>query len=41
MRPLKRAGVSKAGSARQFRANSSKTKRPNVAAAPMRGGIRL
>lgn len=40
MRPLRRMGVSKSGSASQFRRNASRTKRPNVTAVS-RGGIRL
>lgn len=41
MKPLKRKPVNKHKSAKQFRKNVSKTKKPNVAAAPMRGGWRL
>lgn len=41
MRPVKRSYVSKSKSARQFRANSARTKGANVHAGPMRGGIRL
>lgn len=40
MRPLKRKGVSKYGSARKFRAQSRRTKVQNIKG-PMRGGIRL
>lgn len=38
---MKRSPVNKAKSAGQFRRNVGKTKRANVAPAPMRGGIRL
>lgn len=41
MRPVKRMGVSKAKSAKQFRSNSYKTKAANMWTGPMRGGIRL
>lgn len=41
MRPLKRFGVNKGKSARSFRGNTSRTKKANVHAGPMRGGIRL
>jgi len=41
MRPVKRYGVDKGQSARQFRGNVSRTKGANMRAAPMRGGIRL
>lgn len=41
MRPLSRSGVSKGRSASQFRRSVSRTKGPNVAQAPMRGGWRL
>lgn len=41
MRPLKRSHVSKGKSASKFRSNVSKTKMPNLRAAPMRGGWRL
>lgn len=41
MKPLKRKPVNKSASAKKFRKNVSKTKKPNVAPAPMRGGIRL
>ena len=41
MRPLSRHPVSKSGSARQFRANVSRTKAANVSPIPMRGGWRL
>ena len=41
MKPLSRHSVSKHRSAAQFRGNVSRTKGANVAAAPMRGGIRL
>lgn len=41
MRPLNRKPVSKSGSARTFRSNTSRTKVANIKGAPMRGGIRL
>ncbi|QXP08538.1 MAG: hypothetical protein [Arizlama microvirus] len=41
MRPLRRSGVSKGKSARQFRRSTRFTKAPNVAGGPMRGGWRL
>lgn len=41
MRPVSRSGVNKGRSARQFRKNVGRTKAPNVAGAPMRGGWRL
>nr|AVQ10199.1 hypothetical protein [Gokushovirinae environmental samples] len=41
MRPLRRGGVSKGRSARQFRSNSRRTKARNLKPGPMRGGIRL
>lgn len=41
MRTLKRHGVSKNRSARSFRNMSRRTKAPNVAGGPMRGGWRL
>jgi hypothetical protein len=41
MRPLHRRNVSKHHSARKFRSNISRSKAPNVASAPMRGGWRL
>lgn len=41
MRPLKRHGVSKKGSARHFRRQAGRTKMPNIKAGPMRGGWRL
>lgn len=41
MKPLSRSHVSKHRSARKFRAQSSRTKAPNMRAAPMRGGWRL
>ena len=41
MRPVSRRGVSKSGSARSFRHNSSRTKGANVGPVPVRGGIRL
>lgn len=41
MRPLKRGGVSKGSSARQFRNNTKRTKAPNMAGPPMRGGYRF
>jgi len=37
----KRRFVNKGKSARQFRANSARTKVANIQAGPMRGGIRL
>lgn len=41
MMPLKRSSVSKRGSAKQFRNNTSRTKGANIAPPPMRGGYRL
>lgn len=41
MRPLKRQHVNKGRSARKFRHHVGKTKSPNVAGPPMRGGWRL
>lgn len=41
MRPVKRSGVSKGRSARQFKRNVRRTKGANVAPPPMRGGFRL
>lgn len=41
MRPVARHGVNKGRSARQFRSNTRRTKAPNVANGPMRGGWRL
>lgn len=41
MRPVSRRGVSKRASARSFRRQSMRTKAPNMAKAPMRGGWRL
>jgi hypothetical protein len=41
MRPVKRIPVNKRRSAGKFRKHVSHTKKPNVAAAPMRGGIRM
>lgn len=41
MRPLKRSSVNKGRSARTFRKHSSRTKRPNIAPPPMRGGYRF
>ena len=41
MRPVARGSVNKSRSVRQFRKNSGRTKRANVSAYPMRGGIRL
>lgn len=38
---MKRSHVNKSRSARQFRSNTSRTKRPNIAPAPQRGGWRL
>lgn len=40
MRPVKRYGVSKRGSAKKFRRQSSRTQPVNMRG-PMRGGIRL
>lgn len=41
MRPVRRKGVSKYSSARQFRSNVGRTQKINLAPPPMRGGIRL
>ena len=41
MRPIKRSGVNKSASARQFRRQTQYTKGANINTAPMRGGIRL
>lgn len=41
MKALKRRPVNKFKSAKKFRRNVSRTKKPNVAPAPMRGGWRL
>jgi len=41
MRPLRRGGVNKRRSAKQFRRSSRRTKAPNMRQAPMRGGWRL
>lgn len=41
MKPLSRGRVSKVRSARRFRAQVGRTKAPNVARVPMRGGWRL
>lgn len=41
MRPLKRTPVRKNRSVRKFRKSASRTKAPNVAMAPQRGGWRL
>lgn len=41
MKPLARGPVSKSSSARRFRAQSQRTKAPNMRGAPMRGGWRL
>lgn len=41
MRPVKRYGVSKRGSAGKFRADVGRTKFANLKPFPMRGGIRL
>jgi hypothetical protein len=41
MRPLKRSSVSKSKSARRFRNHMRRTKSPNMAITPMRGGWRL
>jgi len=38
---MRRSPVNKQASASQFRRNVGKTKRMNIAPAPMRGGIRL
>lgn len=40
MRPVKRYGVNKRGSSKQFRRHSSRTQPVNMRG-PMRGGIRL
>lgn len=41
MRPLRRSGVQKGRSARQFRKHSGRTNGRNMKGSPMRGGIRL
>jgi len=41
MRPVKRYGVHKRGSAKSFRRNVSRTASINMRNAPMRGGWRL
>lgn len=41
MRPLSRRGVSKGRSAGRFRRDGMRSKAPNMAKAPMRGGWRL
>lgn len=41
MSPLRRGSVSKSRSARRFRSQSQRTRAPNVARTPMRGGWRL
>lgn len=41
MRPVKRSGVSKYGSASKFRRNVGRTNGVNMRQAPMRGGWRL
>lgn len=41
MRPLHRRPVNKHKSAKRFRKHVKKSKAPNVAGAPMRGGWRL
>lgn len=41
MKPLKRKHVNKHSSAKKFRKNVRRTKKPNIVAAPMRGGWRL
>jgi len=41
MRPSYRSPVNKSRSSGQFKHNVSRTKAPNVAKGPMRGGIRL
>jgi len=38
---MRRFSVNKRSSARTFRNKTTRTKAPNVRAAPMRGGIRL
>lgn len=41
MRPVKRFGVNKSGSAKSFRRNVGRSNAINMRAAPMRGGWRL
>lgn len=41
MRPIKRSPVNKYSSAGKFKRNIRRTKAPNVAMGPMRGGWRL
>lgn len=41
MRPLKRHSVNKHKSAKSFRRMAGRSKAPNVAGGPMRGGWRL
>jgi len=41
LRPVKRSPVNKHQSARKFRSQSRKTKSPNMAPMPQRGGFRL
>lgn len=41
MKPLSRHNVSKSSSAKRFRSDSRRTKAPNLAPPPMRGGFRL
>lgn len=41
MRPVRRSGVNKGGSAKQFRGNVGRTNGINMRNAPMRGGFRL
>lgn len=41
MKPVSRNPVSKSASARSFKRNVGRTKRPNIAPNPMRGGWRL
>lgn len=41
MRPLSRGRVNKGSSSKQFRKNAGRTKRPNVAPPPNRGGYRF
>jgi len=41
MRPSKRFHVNKRHSARKFSKHAGRTARANIAAAPMRGGLRL
>ena len=41
MMPVKRKSVNKAASASKFRRQSRRTKAPNIAPMPQRGGFRL